>query len=138
MAETTSPIPWAGVAIVRERQLLTLKERDKPFYILPGGKVEPGETDEEAAIRELDEETRLSAHNLTHFVTINENSRTTGQPIRFRVFTAELDKGPETSDLPARTETIAWIDSAHKKIGIEVGNLLIKLIPVLVDKDLIN
>lgn len=42
--------------IVKNRKVLTLKESDKPFQLVPGGKVEDGETDEEAVVREVNEE----------------------------------------------------------------------------------
>jgi len=60
---------FALVLIVRERpndtlvpfDVLMVERKDEPGrWGLPGGKVEPGETPEEAAIRELDEETEIN------------------------------------------------------------------------------
>ena len=48
-----------GVAlVVRDKKILLVKMRagGRAFYTLPGGGIEPGETPEEAAIRELSEE----------------------------------------------------------------------------------
>lgn len=138
MSESGEAIAWAGVLVMRDRKIFVLKEQDKPFYILPGGKVEPGETDEEAAIRELREEAGVSAHNLKPYTVINENSRTTGQLIRFKVFTGEMDQDPLPDNLPERTEGTAWINSSYKEYGMDVGNLLRKLIPMLIKSDLID
>lgn len=40
-------------------QVLVLKRRDVPIWVLPGGGVDPGESPEEAVVREFAEETTL-------------------------------------------------------------------------------
>jgi 8-oxo-dGTP diphosphatase len=57
-------IPCVG-AIINDRRgrLLLIKrghEPDAGLWSLPGGRVEPGETDEQAVVREVSEETGLS------------------------------------------------------------------------------
>jgi ADP-ribose pyrophosphatase len=56
------PLVGAGAVIVRERKVLLLKRRfppNKGMWALPGGLVELGETVQEAAVREVKEETGL-------------------------------------------------------------------------------
>lgn len=49
-----------GAAIVKEDQLLVVSKKKSPdYYMLPGGKLEEGETDLEALARELQEELQL-------------------------------------------------------------------------------
>lgn len=49
----------AGAFIVKDEKILFLKHKKYGFWLQPGGHVEPGETPDEAAIRETLEETGL-------------------------------------------------------------------------------
>lgn len=53
----------AGAILIRDGHLLLIRfqdpDEDGPYYEIPGGGVEAGETPEEAAVRELREETGL-------------------------------------------------------------------------------
>jgi 8-oxo-dGTP pyrophosphatase MutT (NUDIX family) len=42
MSQNDKTILWSGVLIIQKRRALTLKETDKAFYIMPGGKLEAG------------------------------------------------------------------------------------------------
>ncbi len=56
------PLLPASIAIIldeREESILLTKRLDVPIWVLPGGGIEPGETPEEAVIREVEEETGL-------------------------------------------------------------------------------
>lgn len=61
---TRRPVLAASIAVFREGQVLLARRAKPPAegrWSLPGGRVEPGETLAEAALRELSEETGLSA-----------------------------------------------------------------------------
>jgi 8-oxo-dGTP diphosphatase len=45
-----------GLAVMHENRLLLVRKRGGKSYILPGGKLEAGENDLEALVREIDEE----------------------------------------------------------------------------------
>ena len=72
---TESPILLAvSVAAVRDGKVLLVKRGRSPskgLYAFPGGRVEPGETLEEAARRELLEETGVVAHDLRPLLVVN-------------------------------------------------------------------
>lgn len=56
----------ASVAIVREGKVLLIKRAFAPYqhlWTLPGGRLEPGETIEQCAIREIAEEVSLTIRN---------------------------------------------------------------------------
>ena len=63
---TELPPNAASVAIVREGKVLLIKRAYAPYqhlWTLPGGRIEPGETIEQCAIREIREELALSIRN---------------------------------------------------------------------------
>jgi 8-oxo-dGTP diphosphatase len=69
MSKTPHTILGCGILIVRERKVLLAPRlaRDKPGYglwAMPGGTVEPGESPEQAAEREVNEETGLTVVSL--------------------------------------------------------------------------
>lgn len=67
-------IPAVSVALKRDDRLLLVKRRFAPsrgLYAFPGGRVEPGETLEQAARRELFEETGLNAGPLTQIAELS-------------------------------------------------------------------
>ena len=73
MAEQTFPEPTVGVFIFNPAgELLLLKSHKWPGqYVVPGGHVELGERIEEAAVREVREETGLDAYDL-EFILFQE------------------------------------------------------------------
>lgn len=56
----------ASVALVRDGKVLLIKRAYAPYqnlWTLPGGRIEPGETIEQCAIREIAEETGVTIRN---------------------------------------------------------------------------
>lgn len=69
-----SPIEGVSVICRREDRFLLVKRGKEPkkgWLAFPGGSVEQGETPEQAALRELQEETALHAKGLKHFITVD-------------------------------------------------------------------
>jgi len=67
-------LPAVSVALQRDERLLLVRRGRAPslgYYAFPGGRVEAGETLEEAARRELAEETGLSVGALSPLVRVS-------------------------------------------------------------------
>lgn len=84
---TDHPRPTAGVVCIRGRQVLLIKRGNPPRqgqWSLPGGRIEWGETSEAAALRELMEETGVTAELLGLIDVVDGvmTSRETGEVTR--------------------------------------------------------
>jgi ADP-ribose pyrophosphatase YjhB (NUDIX family) len=97
-------VPAVSVAVVRGGQVLLVRRARPPsqgLYAFPGGKVEVGETLEQAAQRELKEETNLQALDFRPVETIFIEGTGEGHPVDYRltVFGAAYDGGePQPAD----------------------------------------
>jgi 8-oxo-dGTP pyrophosphatase MutT (NUDIX family) len=67
------PSTSAAVLAARNNHILTVRVDD--MFMLPGGVVEPGETLEEAAVRETKEETGVNVQSQGHIYELRQNGR---------------------------------------------------------------
>lgn len=84
----SEPIPAVSVALVRGERVLLVKRGMAPsrgLYAFPGGRVEAGETLEQAARRELFEETGLQAGPLSPVVELLIGGAKGDAPVSFRL-----------------------------------------------------
>lgn len=94
------------VCIRREDGMfLVVTNKKHGGFTFPGGKVEEGETPRQAAIRELKEETGLTA-NPYHVGTLERSWH--GDPFRVFMFTAELNS-QEPSEVEEGSRPF-WVD----------------------------
>ena len=104
MDEMRKIIPAVSVAIVRGDTVLLVKRARQPsqgLYAFPGGKVEADEALEDAARRELLEETGLRAHSYRPLREIHIDGNSDGHPVDYllTVFGAAYAGGdPVASD----------------------------------------
>lgn len=85
-----TPTPAVGVVVLRGEEVLLVKRGSAPRlgqWSLPGGRIEWGETAEAAALRELTEETGVTAEllGLVEVLDAVFTSRTTGEVTRHYV-----------------------------------------------------
>ena len=97
----SSLVRAAGGVIVRsgpegEPELLVVHRPRYDDWTLPKGKAEPGESDEECALREVEEETGLVCE-LGPEVAVSEYEDASGRPKRVRYFEMTPQEGTEAA-----------------------------------------
>jgi 8-oxo-dGTP diphosphatase len=144
----------SGNKVVRQRVAVVLRAGDTvllihrwrgadEYFVVPGGGVEPGETIEEAARREMREEASVELpHELVLLIAFEGFDERHGVRQRFVAFTAEAwsgnvkmsDAAPEASTVSATNRyQLEWVDLASLPSldlhPTEVKNALLGLAP---------
>ncbi|XXM72335.1 NUDIX hydrolase [Lysinibacillus sphaericus] len=105
--------------------VLMVKNRGKngSYYTLPGGAVEPGETLDEAAVREVKEETGLDAEIGDIFSVSEGFFEDRGHHAVFFIFRGKVTGGEITVSMPEEIEEVTWmgVDKAEEYIHITRG-----------------
>ncbi len=98
----------------RDGQLLTVRKRGTDRFMLPGGKIEPGESPAQAAIREADEEVGITIDPAALTLLGRWRAPAANEPdtdIDSTVFTADV---PHTKPRIANEiEELRWLDVAE-------------------------
>lgn len=97
-------------------QLLVVRTKGRDAFYLPGGKLEPGESPEQALIREIHEELRLRLHppTLEHFATISAPAHAQpGIQLRMQCFTGTAAGVPRVGGEIAE---MAWVTKSQSDL----------------------
>lgn len=101
---------------IHDGRLLAVRSRGKDAFFLPGGKRETGESDEQALVREVEEElsVRLRPETLRplHVFEAQAHGQPAGVLVRMTCFTGEY-----TGELraAAEIEEVAWLDHRDRE-----------------------
>lgn len=113
--EHKNPIPTVDTIIDNDSQVLFIKRMKEPFkgkMVLPGGFIKIGETAEEAAIREVKEETSLDI-DLDHILGVYSNpARDPRGHIMSTVFIGKISSDSASNEPKAGdgATSIKWVN----------------------------
>lgn len=93
-----------GILFSKDRkEILLIKRRDVPVWVLPGGGIDPGESPEEAVVREMEEETGYTVtihRKVAEYSPLNRLARFT------HLFECMIETGKPT--LSSETQGVAF------------------------------
>ncbi len=126
----------AGI-IIKDRKLLMCRKYDEPHFIMPGGKIQEGEDNEEALKRELKEEINVELKSMREFkIWEAPHFRDKDKVVKMQTFFVEIDGEPQAT---GEINEIQWIDSNYKESGLKIASIDEDyLVPELKKMDLID
>ncbi|HUR03919.1 MAG TPA: NUDIX domain-containing protein [Nonomuraea sp.] len=109
---TIDKIAWVHL---EDGKILSTRSRDKDVYYIPGGKREPGETDLDTLVREIDEELAIAIipASATHFGTFQAQAHghANGVTVQMTCYTADYRGTPTPS---SEIEELTWLTYADR------------------------
>lgn len=122
----------SALLVVRDGRVLMVRARGRDVLYLPGGKVEPGETAVQAAVREAHEETgvRIAEPDVDEFAVVTEpaHGQAPGTVVTMTLF---LLRDPTDVDPVASAEVdeVEWVTAGDAgrcpPAGVETLRLLV-------------
>lgn len=117
-----APIAAVGVVVVDEGRLLLVRRRDPPdegLWTIPGGLVELGERVEEAAVREVEEETGVRVKLQGLLDVVNKIVRDEAGRVKYHYVIVDFLGKPLTKEVKASSEVLdaAWVELSRLNEG---------------------
>lgn len=119
-----NPIPTADVIILHKDGVVLINRKNPPKgWALPGGFIDYGETAEQAAMREAEEETGLKVSHLRLFGVYSQPDRDPRHHTITIVFWARSEESPEAGDDAAAASIFPW-NSLPKPMAFDHAKIL--------------
>ncbi|MCE2930693.1 MAG: NUDIX hydrolase [Vampirovibrionales bacterium] len=105
----------SAVVVFHEGRLLLMRQNSKPFWVLPGGTLEEGESIAICAVRELDEEVGMTV-SLVGMLTVSEFADAKRHVVDV-TFLGTYEAGATSweAPYPENIDDVAWVDEAEFK-----------------------
>lgn len=122
MTTTIDKIAWIHV---ENGQLLCARSKGKDLYYIPGGKREPGESDSDTLVREVEEElsVRIKSETISHFGTFEAGAhgKSEGVIVKMTCYAAEFEGELNPA---AEIEELAWLNYSDRDHVSSVSKLI--------------
>jgi ADP-ribose pyrophosphatase YjhB (NUDIX family) len=105
----------SAVVVFHEGRLLLMQQNGKPFWVLPGGTLEEGESIAECAVREMQEEVGMRV-SLVGMLALSEFSDAKRHVVDV-AFLGAYEAGASSweSPYPENIDHVAWVSEAEFK-----------------------
>ncbi|KRC42927.1 hypothetical protein ASE15_02815 [Oerskovia sp. Root22] len=115
----TAPLKTVGWIHVVDGRLLVVRSRDNDLFFMPGGKLDPGESDEQALVREIEEELGVLLDPATvrsGLVAEAPGHGLDGRLVRMHCLYADLLPGSPEPAPRAEVRELTWVtaNDAHR------------------------
>ena len=118
-----------AAAIVVERRLLLVSKQAAPdVFYLPGGKPEPGESNDACLSREIAEELNASVATRRLFTVVSGVAALEGTPMTMTVYAATLDREPRAA---GEIAALAWFSPQQPFAGVLAPAVADSVVPAL-------
>ena len=111
---------------IKNQQLLVVRSKGKDLFYIPGGKREQGETDEDALIRETQEELSVTLRGQTirymNSFQAQAHGRPLGDLVKVTCYIADFDGRLEVN---SEIEELAWVGYTDKNKCSQVTQLIL-------------
>jgi 8-oxo-dGTP diphosphatase len=105
--EASNRLSSVGWLAIEGQRLLAVRTRGRDRFYLPGGKIEPGETNEDALVREVREELGIGLGEIRPAFTVHADAHgLPGTRLAMHCFHAIADGAPHPT---GEIEQIAWL-----------------------------
>ena len=119
-----------AAAIVVDRRLLLVSKQVAPeVFYLPGGKPEPGESDDACLSREIAEELDASVATKSLLMVVSGVAALEGTPMEMTVYVATLDSEPRATNEIA---VVDWFTPTRSFAGVLAPAVADSVVPSLV------
>jgi 8-oxo-dGTP diphosphatase len=105
----SSEIEAAGGVVVRDGKIALVHRPEYDDWTLPKGKLDPGESFEAAALREVEEETGLRGRLVRELPAVFYEVRGRPKEVRYWLMEVEADPGFEPND---EVDELRWLSPA--------------------------